>query len=302
MDRIDMSLDDIIKTNKKKLKQGTKVIANSNNGNANNSSLNNKNRTGPIRARSAGKKLTRQKANPYPKKRRNIIFGSFAFFLTGFRKLEHKPKIIKTGNSNGVWRHDLFPTLLPGSNQTKRTGPFNGSSIQHRLGTGKPPVGSGVTSRLSIKGVAGVKQSEFSFKGEGGPASIVISNLAPGTSANDIKTVFMEFGDISTVNMKEERHFRGAPVTAELTFESKASALAAINKYNTALVDGRVLKVQFKQSNTNTGAASYRMRNKFKPQLAASTQNGRLYSDQLVSGIQRNRRSGGKGKQPSFTF
>ncbi|CAG8579905.1 9441_t:CDS:2 [Racocetra fulgida] len=230
MDRIDMSLDDIIKTNKKKLKQGTKVIANGNNGNANNGGLNNKNRTGPIRPRSTGKKLTRQKANPYPVR------------------------------------------IQTASNQTKRTGPFNGSSIQHRLGTGKPLVSSGVASRLSIKGVAGVKQSEFSFKGEGGPASIVISNLAPGTSANDIKTVFMEFGDISTVNMKEERPFRGAPVTAELTFESKASALSAINKYNTALVDGRVLKVQFKQPNTNTGAASYRMRNKFKPQLASSTQ------------------------------
>jgi len=274
-----MSLDDIIKTNKKKVKQGTKVIANGNNSNANKGSPNNKNRTGPIRARSTGKKLTRQKANPYP-----------------------KPKLNKTGNSNGVWRHDLFPTLSPGNNQTKRTGPFNGSSIQHRLGTGKPLVGSGVASRLSIKGVAGVKQSEFSFKGEGGPATIIISNLAPGTSANDIKTVFMAFGDISTVEMKEERHFRGAPVTVELTFESKASALAAINKYNTAIVDGRVLKVQFKQSNTNTGVASYRMRNKVRPQLASSAQNGRLYSDQLVSGIHRNRRSGGKGKQPSFTF
>ncbi|CAG8838265.1 2188_t:CDS:2, partial [Racocetra persica] len=199
---IDMSLDDIIKTNKKKLKQGTKVIANGNNGNANNGGLNNKNRTGPIRARSTGKKLTRQKANPYPVRIQTASFGrqmgktrhtvlpeetSNHYFWVFCVLPDGKPKIIKTGNSNGVWRHDLFPTLLPGSNQTKRTGPFNGSSIQHRLGTGKPLVGSGVASRLSIKGVAGVKQSEFSFKGEGGPASIVISNLAPGTSANDIK-------------------------------------------------------------------------------------------------------------------
>ncbi|CAG8803863.1 16542_t:CDS:2, partial [Gigaspora rosea] len=264
MDRIDMSLDDIIKTNKKKVKPGTKFIAKGNNSNANKSSLNNNNRTGPIRARSTGKKLTRQKANPYPKKTSKHYFWVFCVLPDG------KPKLNKTGNSNGVWRHDLFPTLLPGNNQTKRTGPFNGSSIQHRLGTGKPLVGSGVASRLSIKGVAGVKQSEFSFKGEGGPATIIISNLAPGTSANDIKTVFMAFGDISTVEMKEERHFRGAPVTVELTFESKASALAAINKYNTAIVDGRVLKVQFKQSSTNTGVASYRMRNKVKPQLASS--------------------------------
>lgn len=45
----------------------------------------------------------------------------------------------------------------------------------------------------------------------------------------------MEFGEISTVDLKESK---GTPPNAELTFESKASALSAINKYNTALVDG----------------------------------------------------------------
>jgi hypothetical protein len=47
----------------------------------------------------------------------------------------------------------------------------------------------------------------------------------------------MEFGDISTVNIKDDKVTRGA-ISAELTFASKASAIAAINKYNTALVDG----------------------------------------------------------------
>jgi hypothetical protein len=70
MDRIDMSLDDIIKDNKKKSKQ-VKAINNANVNNAktsngNNLNSNNKSKTGPIRARSAGKKLTRQKASPYP--------------------------------------------------------------------------------------------------------------------------------------------------------------------------------------------------------------------------------------------
>ena len=55
------------------------------------------------------------------------------------------------------------------------------------MGTGKPSAGNGVANRLSIKGVAGVKQTEFSIKGEGGPATIYINNLAPGTSANDVK-------------------------------------------------------------------------------------------------------------------
>jgi hypothetical protein len=47
----------------------------------------------------------------------------------------------------------------------------------------------------------------------------------------------MEFGDISTVNIKDDKVTRGA-ISAELTFANKPSAIAAINKYNTALVDG----------------------------------------------------------------
>ena len=69
MDRIDMSLDDIIKDNKKKSKQATKgnnANGNSKTSNGNNLNNNNKSKAGPIRARSAGKKLTRQKASPYP--------------------------------------------------------------------------------------------------------------------------------------------------------------------------------------------------------------------------------------------
>ena len=70
MDRIDMSLDEIIKDNKKKSKQAAKGnnanVNNAKTSNGSNLNNNNKSKTGPIRARSAGKKLTRQKASPYP--------------------------------------------------------------------------------------------------------------------------------------------------------------------------------------------------------------------------------------------
>ncbi|CAG8496417.1 58_t:CDS:2 [Rhizophagus irregularis] len=321
MDRIDMSLDDIIKDNKKKSKQATK--GNNANGNStktsngNNLNNNNKSKTGPIRARSAGKKLTRQKASPYPgnagkyklismvdkwpkPKESAVLSEEYGeTFCYGLLILPGGPKSLKTGNPNGVWRHDLFSSLNPGG-QTKRPAQTNnGLSIQHRLGTGKTSPGNGVANRLSIKGVAGGKQTEFSIKGEGGPATIYINNLAPGTSANDVKTAFLEFGDISTVNIKDDKITRGA-ISAELTFSSKPSAIAAINKYNTALVDGRVLKVQLKQAGTNNnlGAASYRLRNK-PNKTQFSTQNGKLYSDHLTGNSgQKNR---GKGKQPSFS-
>ncbi|KAG9304750.1 hypothetical protein G9A89_003924 [Geosiphon pyriformis] len=237
----------------------------------------------------AGKNLTRHKANPYP-----------------------KPKTLKAGNSNGVWRHDLYKTVNPGSS-AKRTNPIltspnGGLSIQQRLGTN-----SGIVSRMSIKGVGGLKQ-EFSFKGEGGPATIQITNVAPGTTANDIKTAFMDFGDILTLDMKPNKNNR-VPISAELTYESKASAHAAIKKYNTALVDGRVLKVQFKQVGTAVapanaaGTAAYRFNNKFTkshPVTIAAPRNGRMYSDELMTdvvntGPNLRRVSGGKGKQPSFS-
>ena len=89
-----------------------------------------------------------------------------------------------------MWRHDLFSSLNPGG-QTKRPAQTNnGLSIKQRLGTGKTSPGNGVANRLSIKGVAGGKQTEFSIKGEGGPATIYINNLAPGTSANDVKVCY----------------------------------------------------------------------------------------------------------------
>ncbi|CAG8565824.1 10690_t:CDS:2 [Ambispora leptoticha] len=222
-----------------------------------------------------------------------------------------KPKAIKAGNSNGIWRHDLFKTLNPGPTRSNplvaesSSSSTGGLSIQQRLGTNV-----GVTGRMSIKGVAPVKQ-EFSFKGEGGPATIQISNLAPGTSANDIKTAFMDFGDILTLDMKSNKNPR-SPVNAELTYESKVSALAAIKKYNTALVDGRVLKVQLKQAaavatatTSNIGSASYRLKNKFgKQTVPRSVRNGKMYSDELIGGMNQGnprRVSDGKGKQPSFS-
>ncbi|CAJ0757172.1 12739_t:CDS:2, partial [Entrophospora sp. SA101] len=156
----------------------------------------------PIRTRSAGKNLTRQKANPYPVR-------------------------IKAESQLVVYAR------------------------KQRLGNGinNSPGGSGVVNRLSIKGAAGNQQARYSIKGEGGPATITVNNLAPGTSANDIKV---------------DERFPANPVKAELTFESKVSALDAIKKYNTALVDGYVLKVQLKQpgNNSNTGAATYRARGK----------------------------------------
>ncbi|CAJ0842965.1 12732_t:CDS:2, partial [Entrophospora sp. SA101] len=165
-----------------------------------------------------------------------------------------------------------------------------------RLGDGinNSPGGSGVVNRLSIKGAAGNQQARYSIKGEGGPATITVNNLAPGTSANDIKVAFMEFGEISTMNVDER--FPANPVKAELTFESKVSVLDAIKKYNTALVDGYVLKVQLKQpgNNSNTGAATYRARGKLnKPPVRA---NGKLHSDQLLSG-QKNKRMAGSNKR-----
>jgi hypothetical protein len=57
MEKIDMSLDDIIKDNRKKSKQNVKPNPNV---------ANEGGKTGPIRTRAAGKKLTRQTANPYP--------------------------------------------------------------------------------------------------------------------------------------------------------------------------------------------------------------------------------------------
>jgi hypothetical protein len=266
--------------------------------------VNESSKTGPIRTRAAGKKLTRQRASPYPV------------------RSSPKPKttIKNAAQSNGVWRHDLFQTVNNPGPSARRPNTANGSSssITSRLGTGTSSGANlgGVAGRLSIKGAAGNKQSEFTIRGEGGPATIVVQNLAPGTSANDVKTAFMAFGDIVTLNVRNERNPL-SPVSADITFESKASALAAINKYNAALADGRVLKVQLKNPvvaptpaapSGGFGAASYRLRNKnVRMQSPLTRQNGKLYSDAMVTDNAKNgygRRIGavGKGKGKTHMF
>ncbi|RUP45957.1 hypothetical protein BC936DRAFT_147521 [Jimgerdemannia flammicorona] len=217
-----------------------------------------------------------------------------------------------TANTNAQWRHDKFQpgdlNTSPSSLIITKAVNQAGSSIQSRLGGGlltargaaKKSGGTMIADRIglatppkvtTIKGVAGGKQTEFSIKGEAGPASIVITNLDPGAIADDVKTAFLELGDILTCTLRYDQAGRSIG-TADIQFAQKASALAAIKKYDNAIADGRVLKVQLKTASAKASpvsgtTASYRAAAASSPRVQQETLSpaslGTLYSDRILS-------------------
>ncbi|RUS21968.1 hypothetical protein BC937DRAFT_90883 [Endogone sp. FLAS-F59071] len=288
---LDKPLDEIIKQNKVQKKaqkkpnpnQNGNVNGNNSNNNGNNS--NSKNNSvnghsgGPIRTRNATKRITKQKASPYAVCLASSVTSSDAPLYCSRKIVRPRSAFVNeiaelrpvTASTSTQWRHDKFPgNSDPSSLIITKTISQSGASIQNRLGgglltarkattTAKKNTSTMVADRLgmaqqkvtTIKGVAKGKQTEFSIKGEAGPASIVITNLDPGAIADDVKTAFLEFGDILTCTLRYDQAGRSIG-TAEIQFAQKASALAAINKYDNAIADGRVLKVQLRATSTRS--------------------------------------------------
>ncbi|OZJ06493.1 hypothetical protein BZG36_00492 [Bifiguratus adelaidae] len=112
------------------------------------------------------------------------------------------------------------------------------------LSTGR--LGSNIAGR-NVAAEPKKKPAAFNIKGEGGPTGIIIMNLDLGANADDVRTAFGEFGDITACDLFYDRNGRSTG-TAEVQFVSKAAALAAIKKYDGAVADGRILHVQLKPS------------------------------------------------------
>ncbi|KAL1924233.1 uncharacterized protein VTP21DRAFT_7268 [Calcarisporiella thermophila] len=115
----------------------------------------------------------------------------------------------------------------------------------------------------SIKGSATMLARQrltggFSIKGEAsGPATIVVSNLESGTSADDIRVVFSQFGRILSCSVVSTHGLRGSFNTAEIEYESRQSAMEAIKKYNNAIADNRVLKVELQSQTSDDSFTDY---------------------------------------------
>jgi len=113
----------------------------------------------------------------------------------------------RNGNSDGVWAHDKFMDMGGGAAFTR-------------------------ARAASLGG------------GSRGGAKLVIGNLHFAVSEADLKELFSEFGPIldATINYDMSGRSLGK---ADLTFQRRSSAQAAIAKYSGVPLDGRPMDIQW---------------------------------------------------------
>ncbi|PWN25703.1 hypothetical protein BDZ90DRAFT_60258 [Jaminaea rosea] len=76
------------------------------------------------------------------------------------------------------------------------------------------------------------------------PTQVLVSNLARGTSSEDIRQTFLQFGDIIRVkDRKSNNNTDDRSVAYEVLFEDKPAAQKAVEQLDGVLADGRILSV-----------------------------------------------------------
>lgn len=94
-----------------------------------------------------------------------------------------------------------------------------------------------------IKG--STQEKTWTIKGVSGATTVIIQNLAEGTSSEDVKISLASLGHIQACSMYQMGH--GALVQAEVTFSLRSEANTAVEKLNRAIADGNVLNVFIKE-------------------------------------------------------
>ncbi|KAI8851057.1 hypothetical protein BC829DRAFT_133480 [Chytridium lagenaria] len=158
-------------------------------------------------------------------------------------------------NPDDVWRHDMFE----GSDLRERLGNGIGNSGPVRNARAGPPqphayarpqvfglsgsrvATSALRAAVGPTGFATRQSTAVSIVGTAaGPSKITVANLHPSASAEDVKTVFSEFGNILQCSLSIDSQGSGF---AEIVFDNRKSTLAAIQKYHNQIADGKTLQV-----------------------------------------------------------
>ncbi|KAI7830892.1 hypothetical protein BX661DRAFT_180269 [Kickxella alabastrina] len=229
--RLDQSLDDIIRENRKQQPKPA---------------------TAPAKAAA---KPRIKKATGIAKRLTVTSTGGAANKPT--RRVNNKVAAIKTSSlSNRANKSGITSRL-----GTSATSGVRGRVASGRIGAQAGRVGkAGRVTELATRGKAPAldrnksaaaialrqriaKVAEAPKRGEAGPATIFISNLDTEASAEDVKTCFKQFGAIKNSTLLYDRNGK-ASGHAEVTFAAKTAAEEAAGKLDNVLADGRRLSVR----------------------------------------------------------
>ncbi|KAJ3102422.1 hypothetical protein HDU97_000565 [Phlyctochytrium planicorne] len=224
MDRMDLSLDEIISE-----KKGSEAGRGRKRGGAT--------RGGGAGGRGAFNGKRKHQSGPYSVGT-SIPFAWATFAFDG--NLQSLPR----RNTDEPWRHDMYEGADLRERLSSRVSSVRGNSVR----TTAPGGGVGISRvataalRAAVGGAAGTFRSEsVSIVGSaGGPSKITVANLHPDASADDVKAVFAEFGPIQSCVLSIDAGGNG---NATIVYESRKSSLAAIEKYHNKVADGKTLKV-----------------------------------------------------------
>lgn len=97
---------------------------------------------------------------------------------------------------------------------------------------------------------------ELSIRGSSGPTWITVSNLVVGTSNEDVRLTFSSFGRVDEVKQRPAPSANHPTVAFEVTFDRREDAEMAVDKFNGALADGRILQVSIKKPDVPRDAYS----------------------------------------------
>ena len=84
---------------------------------------------------------------------------------------------------------------------------------------------------------------EVNIKGSSAPTTVIVANLVRGTSPEDVRLTFEPLGRLVHVRHYSMPNLASNAVAFEVAFEQRSDALAACQKYDGVLADGRVLQV-----------------------------------------------------------